>query len=234
MFPPTRWTLVEDVRRGGEPARRALDELCRIYWYPVYAYARWCGAGPADAEDLTQGFFARLLERDDLGRVEEDRGKLRSFLLRALRNYSASDHRRSTAQKRGGGTVAVSIDVDEAEDRFREEPADHDDPSRLFERRWALSLIEEAFARLRREYDEKGNGELFEALSPFLAGRERGSDRYAEVGERLAMSPGAVQVAVHRMRKRYRGHLEAAVAETVARAEDAPEELRYLLRVLGT
>lgn len=232
-FPATRWTLIERVRSGGNSAARALEELCSMYWYPVYVYARRTGASPSDAEDLTQGFFARLLARGDLAGVETGKGRLRSYLLGSLKNFSISEHHKRNALKRGGGTTIVSIDAARAEERFQEEPAEIEDPAHLFERRWALTLLEEAFARTRQEYEKSGRGELFATLSPLMAGRVHKSDRYRTLGEQLDLSAGAVQVAVHRLRKRYRGHLEEAVAETVDSTEDAEEELHYVLRILG-
>lgn len=232
-FPATRWTLVDEVRSGGDTGARALEELCGMYWYPVYVYARRDGASPNDAEDLTQGFFARLLERGDLAAVDAAKGKLRSYLLRALKNFSISEHHREKALKRGGGVVIVPIDAETAEGRFQAEPVEIEDPASLFERRWALGLLEEAFARTEAEYIKSGRGELFAALSPMMAGRVDRNERYAEIGAQLEMSAGAVQVAVHRLRKRYRGQLEAAVAETVEAPGDVEEELRYVLRVVS-
>lgn len=235
MFPPTRWTLVEEVRRGGAGGERALNELCGIYWYPVYAYARWSGEVPADAEDITQGFFARLLERGDFLAADGGKGRLRSFLLTSLKNFSFSEHRRKTALKRGGGAVIIPIDVDAAEGRFAEQPADERaDPAQLFERQWAASLLDEAFDRLRDEYIHSGRQALYETLSPHLAGRQDKADRYAELGEALAMSTGAVQVAIHRMRKRYRRHLEAAVAETLEDPAELEAELRHVLQAIAS
>lgn len=233
-FPATRWTLVEEVRCGGEAGQRALGELCAMYWYPVYVYARRGGASPADAEDLTQGFFARLLARESLKAVDAGKGRLRSYLLRALKNFSIGEHHKHNALKRGGGVVMVPIDAEVAEGRFREEPVEIDDPASLFERRWALGLLEEALARLEAEYAQAGKHDLFVALRPMMAGRSQEGDRYATLGEALGMTPGAVQVAVHRLRKRYRSQLEQAVAETVERPEEVDDELRCILRILGS
>ena len=233
-FPHTRWTLVEALRTGGSGSERALGELCSIYWYPVYAFVRRDGAAPADAEDLTQGFFAQLLEKEFLTGADASKGKLRTYLLTALKRYKINEYRKGARQKRGGGAVAVPLDADDAEQRFREEPAEFDDPEVLFERRWALSLLDEAFDRTEAEYLAAGRADVFAAISPFLAGREATDPRYAEIGSQLEMSAGAVQVAVHRMRKRYRRQLEAAVAETVESAEDVEAELEHVLRVLSS
>ncbi len=231
-FPATRWTLVEEVRAGGESSARALEQLCSMYWYPVYIYARRSGAGPDDAEDLTQDFFARLLKRGDLGAADASKGKLRSYLLRSLKNFSISEYKKRTAQKRGGRLTIVAIDAEEAEGRFRSEPAEIEDPASLFERRWALGILEEALARIERAYAKKGQAELFAAIQPMMAGRADRGDRYADVADSLGMTAGAVQVAVHRLRKRYRGHLEDTIAETVQSRDDVAEELRHVLQVL--
>lgn len=235
-FPLTRWTLVAQLRDGGEGSERALSELCAMYWYPVYAFVRRSGAPAADAEDLTQGFFERLLEKDVLATAEAAKGKLRSYLLATLKHFRISEFRKSTAEKRGSGVAPISIDAEVGEERFRHEPAELVDPEILFERRWASSLLDEALARIETEYVEGGRGELFDAISPFLAGQDQGDSNYAELGEPLGMNGGAVQVAVHRLRKRFRRHFEAAVAETLENPEDQDalqEELRHVLALVA-
>lgn len=232
LFPRTRWTLVEEVRSGGDASGPALNELCRLYWYPVYAYARRSGVPPADAEDLTQGFFAHLIDRENFARAEASKGRLRSFLLSCLKHFRINQHRRNTAQKRGGGRTPISIDAERAEARYGREPVDLEDPEVLFERRWALALLEEAFSRLEADYRAGGRQELYVALRPFLVPSGPG-DSYAVVGERLGMSEGAVQVAVHRLRKRYRYALENTIAETLDDPSEAPDELDHILRVLA-
>jgi RNA polymerase sigma-70 factor (ECF subfamily) len=225
--------LVEEVRGGGEGAERALEELCGIYWFPVYAYARWGGASPEDAEDLTQGFFARLLERRDLEAADSGKGRLRSYLLGSLKNFSVSEHRKRNALKRGGGVVTVPIDVGVAEERLAAEPVDGTDPAQLFEQQWAANLLDQAFARLESDYARSGKGKLYELLSPYLAGRQTKGDRYAAAGEELGMSAGAVQVAIHRMRKRYRDHLGEVVGETLEDPAELEDEMRHILRVVA-
>ena len=185
-FPNTRWTLIEEVRGGGAGGERALAELCAIYWYPVYAYARRGGAAPPDAEDIAQGFFAHLLARGDLAGAEAARGRLLSFLLAALKHYIIDLHRKQSAQKRGGGATFIPIDAGDAEERYQEEPADLSDPEKLFERRWALALLDDAFARLEREYAASGKADLYHAIRPYLAGASK-RHRYADAG-----APGIV------------------------------------------
>ncbi len=232
-FPPTRWTLVERLADTGDGGR-ALDELCSIYWYPVYAFLRRDGTDPAEAEDLTQGFFALLLERDSLSAADAAKGKLRTFLLTALKRFRVSEYRRAASRKRGGRAVHIALDAGDAEGRFLDEPSEHETPESLFERRWAMSLLDEAFTATEAEYAGAGKAALFEAIHPFLAGRDPHDPRYAEIGGRLGMSEGAVQVAVHRMRKRYRRQLEAAVAATVGVDGDAEGELAHILTILAS
>ncbi|MDG2123729.1 MAG: hypothetical protein P8J87_08540 [Verrucomicrobiales bacterium] len=159
-FPNTRWTLVENLSAGGDPAQRALEELCTIYWRPVYAFARGSGLTPEDAEDVTQGFFAQLIRRDSLASISSARGRLRSYLLHSLKHFRIDLHRHQNAQRRGGGTYAISIDTKEAEHALASELADHDNPEKIFERRWALALLDEAFARLETGYAKSGNSAL--------------------------------------------------------------------------
>lgn len=232
LFPRTRWTLVAEVRAGGSDGHRALEELCRLYWYPVYAYVRRSGASPPDAEDLTQGYFAQLIDRENFARADAAKGRLRAFLLSSLKHFRIDQHRRESALKRGGGIAPLSIDAAQAEARYDKEPAHHEDPESLFERRWALALLEEAFTRLEAEYEAAGKHELYLALRPSLS-QPGQAERHQTLAERLGMTAGAVQVAVHRLRKRYRHALEATIAETLDDPAEADEELTYILRVLA-
>jgi RNA polymerase sigma-70 factor (ECF subfamily) len=232
-FPLTRWTLVKELRGGGAEGERALSELCGMYWYPIYAFLRVSGAAPADAEDLTQEFFLRLLQNDLLATADAKVGKLRTYLLAALKRFRISEYRKETALKRGGGAKVVRLDAVEAERRFSIEPKEMNDPEIMFERRWAHSLLDEALSRLEREYGETGKAPLFESVSPFLSGGGPEDGNYAEIGARHGMSAGAVQVAVHRLRKRFRRHFESAVAETLEHSETLEEELRHVLRVIS-
>jgi len=233
VFPNTRWSLVLELGEGGAPAERALEELCAIYWYPVYAYLRSSGAAPADAEDMAQGFFVRLIGREILARADASKGRLRCYLLHALKHFKIDEHRKSMAQKRGGGIPDLRIDADTAEERYVAEPAHRDDPEAIFERRWALALLGEAFARLESEYSEAGKAELYQVLQPYLAGTPPDGGTHADAAGKLGMSQGAVQVAVHRMRKRYRLALEAAIAETVETEGEVAGELDHVLQILA-
>ena len=231
-FPATRWTLIVDLRSGDvRAAGSALEELCRLYWYPIYAFIRREGAGPEDAEDLAQGFFARFLERGDFLSAQQDKGRLRTFLLGSVKNFMIQDWRHRTAEKRGGRLAPISLDAVTAEQRYALEPTDCATPDAIFDRRWALDTMEEALRRLEQEYVQAGKQELFHALQPYISARPHGT-AYEGIGPRFGMSAGAVQVTVHRLRQRFRKSLEAAVAETVATQDEVNSELRYLLGLL--
>ncbi len=232
MFATTRWSL---IAAAGDPAaadtRAALAELCAAYWYPVYAYARRRGHGHHAAKDLTQGFFARLIETNDLAAADRTRGRFRSFLLAACQHYLANQFDRDAARKRGGGFARVPLDFADAAGRYAREPADGTSPERLFDRRWALDLLDRTLAGLRDEYAGSGRATLFDALKGGLAG---GVDEgYAAVAEQLGMTAGAVKVAAHRLRQRYRDRLRALIAETVATPDDVDAEIRDLFAALG-
>ncbi len=230
-FPQTRWSIVVEAGGGATPeSRRALEEICRSYWPPLYAYIRRSGFGREDAEDLTQEFLARLLERDTLAGVAEEKGKLRSFLLVSLKRFLIDFRKRQRALKRGGGKV-VSFDREEAEMAYQAELAERETPETLFVKRWAQTLLESVFDELAAEFDGAGKGEQFDVLCPFLQ-RNSGAGRYAEVGERLGMSEGAVKVAVHRLRKRYREVFRLRVMETVADEREFEEEVAFFFDAL--
>ena len=207
-----------------------MEKLCAIYWYPLYAFVRRRGHSAHDAQDLTQGFFARLLEKKDLASVDRARGRFRSFLLAALDHFLINEWHRARTQKRGGATVLFSFDALDAESRLRHEPAT-DSPEQIYDRRWAMTLLDQVMARLRTEMAGAGKLAHFEALKFCLTGERTA---YAEVGARLAMSEGAVKVAVHRLRERYRALLRAEIAETVATPEEIEDELRALLAALSS
>jgi RNA polymerase sigma-70 factor (ECF subfamily) len=231
-FATTRWSVVVAAgqKAGGddEDARRAaLETLCRAYWYPLYVYARRKGHAAEDAADLVQGFFASLLERRAVARADRERGRFRSFLLASLDHYMANEWRRATAQKRGGGAVLVGLDFDDGERRYGLEPSHHLTPDRVYERRWALTLIDAAMGRLRAEYEARDRGDLFAALAGLISGER--DEAFAQVAGRLGMSEGAVKVAVHRLRKRCRELLREEVAQTVAGEAEVDDELRHLL-----
>lgn len=233
QFASTRWTHVLAAADPEHPeAQEALAALCRTYWPPLYSYVRRRGHSPADAEDLTQGFFARLLRLDSLAQVRRERGRFRAFLLVALQNYLADARERERAAKRGAG-LTVSIDADEAETRYRREPTDPAaTPDQAFDRAWAFALLERVTARLQQDYVDLGQGELFKALSFSLTG-SRSDVPYAELAARLDMSEAAVRVAVHRLRTRYRQLLREEVAQTVPAPEEIDDELRHLRRALA-
>jgi RNA polymerase sigma-70 factor (ECF subfamily) len=227
-FASTHWSVVlaAGQRQSAESAE-ALATLCRVYWYPLYAYARRRLPRPDDAQDLTQEFFAQLLEKDYLRAADPTRGKFRSFLLTAFKHFLAKERDRANAQKRGGGRHSVSLDFQDGESRYQREPADHATPETLYERRWALTLLEQTLAQLRQEFTGSGKQKVFEALKETLTGE--GPPRpYAQIAAELDMSEQAVKVAVHRLRRRYQELLRAAIAQTVPSAEDVEDELRDL------
>ena len=232
QFAPTRWTLVLTARAADSPAAaKALAELCQLYWYPLYAYVRRRGYAPHDAQDLTQEFFARLLEKDYLLAADRQRGKLRSFLLVALNHFLAKERRRANAQKRGGGQVPLSLDFAAGEARYTLEPAHDLTPEKIYERRWAMTVLDRAVARLEAEFDAAGKRAHFDRLKDFLAGGEAATS-YAQVAADLGLTEGAVKVAVHRLRRRCRELLQAEIAETVADPGAVEEELRQLVAAL--
>jgi len=220
-FVATRWTIVLAAGHGESPqAGRALEELCQAYWYPLYAYVRRRGYESHEAEDLTQEFFARLLAKGYLADVDREKGRFRSFLLASLKHFLANEWDRARAQKRGGGQTLISLD---AETRYQCEPVDEASADKLLDRAWAVALLDEVLARLEAENDPR----QFAALKPFLtAGQE--TIPYAEVAGTLGTTEGAVKVAVHRLRKRYRALLREEIAHTVASPSEIDEELRYL------
>ena len=220
---------------AGEPdsprAVEALEKLCRAYWYPLYAYVRRRGYSPEDAQDGTQSFFARLLERDLLSRASPQRGRFRSFLLTALQNFLADEHDRATARKRGAGQPLISLDAFEGEARYALEPADNVSPDKLFERRWATTVLEQAWTSLEAEYVAEEKADLFRELRRFNSAQEN-APGYAEAAGNLKLPENSVKSLVHRMRRRYRALLRAEITHTVADPAEIDEEIRYLLRVL--
>jgi DNA-directed RNA polymerase specialized sigma24 family protein len=230
-FQTTRWSLV--LRAGGQDvpaARLALESLCKQAWYPLYGYVRRRGYGPEDAQDLVQGFFARLFESGDLANVSPSRGRLRSFLLAALKHHVANHRRGTQALKRGGGVQVVSIDLEDAEGRLSAEPADLETPDRAFDRRWAQALLERVLGTLGDEFRAAGRRELFLALQPSLGGE---TPNLIAVAEHLGMTHGAVKVAAHRLRRRYGELLRREIAQTLDRPEDVEDEIQNLFEALG-
>jgi len=231
-FHTTHWSLVfKAAERGTSQAQRALATLCETYWYPLYAYARRLGADPDEARDQTQAYFASLLEKNYVGDADRQRGRFRTFLITSFRNHRSKERKRAAAAKRGGGQVLLSFDYDDAEHRYRLEPIDHRTPEQVFERRWALTLLDRAVDEVRKQYRSGGKAELFDVLSPLLAGARL--DRpYSEIAHALEISEGALKVAAHRLRGRFRDTLRALIAETVAEDVSIEDELRDLMRIV--
>lgn len=235
-FPETRWTKVLAVRSGdedSEAAQRALAELCESYWYPIYAFARRMGRSPHDAEDLTQAFFERVLSRELFAKAERDKGRLRSFLLGAFKKFSAEHQRDAQRLKRGGQNQFIALDDTNPEELYAAEVMDALAPELQFERSWAQALLRRVLAGLEKEYARRKQSEVFERLHGCLTSPSEigGVEMHAQA---LGMNPGAVRVAVHRMRERYRRALEEEIAHTVQTKEDVADELRHLARVFAT
>ena len=231
-FATTRWSLV--AAAAGQPsadAERALAELCAGYWYPLYAYVRRRGSSPDDARDLTQAFFARLLEKGGLRAADPARGRFRSFLLTSMKHFLTSEWRRQTAEKRGGDVELLSIDYQDAEHRYQVEPGHDLTPEAIYERRWALGVLDRAVTDLGADYHRRGQGELFDALRVFL-GHDPARLPYAELSERLGQGEGALRTAASRLRARWRDRLRELVAETVRDGDSVEDELRSLLAAL--
>jgi RNA polymerase sigma-70 factor (ECF subfamily) len=232
-FRTTHWSLVLAARDGSTAqASAALEALCRTYWYPVYVFVRRRGLSVEDAQDLTQEFFARLLRRDFLRNIARERGRFRSFLLAALKNFLASEWRRGQTAKRGGAQTFVSWDELRAEERFALEPVAETSPEDHYEQRWALAVIEQAMQRLRAEFHAAGKPGHFDTLKRWLSSEGTRADYEAVAGE-LGVSAGAVGVAVHRLRRRFAELLRAVVAHTVAGPEEVEDEVRWLSRALA-
>lgn len=235
QFVTTHWTVVASAaaNRSSE-AGRALAALCESYWYPLYVFVRRSGYSPQDAQDLTQEFFVRLLARNYLAAADRRRGRFRSFLLGAMKHFLANEARRKRAQKRGGLRPVVSLDFPSGENRYSQiEPADNLTPERVFQRRWALTLLDLVLGRLRQEYCAAGKLELFDRLKPFIAAGPP-KPAYAALAKELDMTEGALKVAAHRLRRRYRELLKEEIVRTVDGPETVEDELRELLAVLGT
>jgi RNA polymerase sigma-70 factor (ECF subfamily) len=209
-------------------AHEALCELCQAYWYPLYAYVRRRGHSPHDAEDLTQGFFARLLEKNCLADADRARGRFRSFLLTALKHYLANEWDKQHAKKRGGFLPVINIDQAKAESRLDWELRDETQPDEMFERQWATTLLERVMQQLEQEYVESGRGKLFETLRGNLAKDERGP-RYSEIAASLNVTEAAVKMALQRLRARYRDLLRAEIGRTVSSPDEIEAEVRYLM-----
>ncbi|HEX5745721.1 MAG TPA: sigma-70 family RNA polymerase sigma factor [Archangium sp.] len=228
-FSTTRWSLVLAAGHGtSSEAHEALSTLCKLYWYPLYAFTRRQGRGPEDARDSVQGFFTRLLEKNDLADVDRQRGRFRSWLLASLKHYLANEWDRERAQKRGGGLTGLSIDAETAEGLYQHEPSHDLTPEKLYQRRWTLTLLERVLSTLEQECARLGKQRLFEKLRGNLTGDVE-KIPHAQVAGTLGMSEDAVKIAAHRLRGRYRELLREEIAQTVERPEDIEDEIRLLL-----
>jgi RNA polymerase sigma-70 factor (ECF subfamily) len=233
QFAETHWSMVLAAGDSASPGSvEAMEKLCRTYWYPLYAFVRRRGCAEHDAKDLTQGFFAHLLERHAFRSVVQNRGKFRSFLLKSLKNYLTDEHERQCALKRGGGEMLISIDAQEAEHRYQHEPAASETPEKLFEQRWAFALLDAALSRLDQEYAASGKGPLFTQLRGFLVHGAH-SKTHAQIAAQIGMSEEAVKKASQRLRQRYQQIIREEIGRTVATASEIEEEMRYLWSVLG-
>ncbi len=235
-FTATRWSIVAAAGgdREGTDAQAALAELARIYWYPLYAFLRRQGCDAHEAEDFTQAFFTRLIDKHDLADVDQSKGKFRSFLLASAKHFLLNQRARAKALKRGGGRQVVSLDSSTAEARYTVEPTDPLTPERLFERQWALALLEQVLGRLQADYEKRGKVRLFQALKPLVAAGAQ-SPAHAEIAKQLDMNENTVRTAAHRLRRRYRQVLREEIAQTltdVHTEDQVEEELRYLLDCL--
>jgi RNA polymerase sigma factor (sigma-70 family) len=234
VFNTTHWSVVLSATSdSSESSRNALEKLCQTYWYPLYAYVRRQGRNSHDAQDLTQAFFARFLEKNQVQRADRDRGRFRTFLLTSLKNFLIKEWEKQRSWKRGGRVAFVSWDEETAERRFAEEPADNSTPEVLFEKRWAATLLENVLVELRREFKAAGKERLFEALKVGIWG-EKNNASHAEIAEDLGMTEGAVKMTVHRLRQRYRDQLRQEIAHTVSSPEEVDEELRHLMDVVAS
>jgi RNA polymerase sigma-70 factor (ECF subfamily) len=232
-FATTHWSVVVAAGQAeSEPARGALETLCRAYWYPIYVYVRRKGHGPDDAQDLTQEFFTQLINKHHLRLADRHKGKFRTFLLATLDYFLAREWNRAHRQKRGGQFVFISLDQQKPEERYRLEPADSDTTEKKFLREWALAVLKQTMEALERECEADGKGDFFREVGNLLSG-EREGGAYARISQRLAMTEGAVRVGVHRLRQRYGELLRGEIAQTVGNPQEVDEEMRCLVQALS-
>jgi RNA polymerase sigma-70 factor (ECF subfamily) len=232
VFVTTRWSVVLTAGRNDTTGSRdALARLCQTYWYPLYAYVRRRGYSAHDAQDLTQEFFALIVEKQSLASADPNRGRFRSFILTAMSNFLRQEWGKARAQKRGGGSELISLDLAHAEQRYDLEPATSETPDKDFDKKWALALLESVMFQLESEYKRENKSDVFTALKQTLTG-SRESQPYADLAKSLAMNEGAIKVAVHRLRKRYRELLQNEIANTVSSTEEIKEEMRHLFTAL--
>jgi len=233
VFATTHWSVVLAAGQNESvSAQSALETLCRAYWYPIYVYVRRKSYDPDEAQDLTQEFFAQLIRKQHLRLADRTKGKFRTFLLATLDYFLAREWSRAHRQKRGGQFIFISLDQQTPEGRYLLEPVDNDTPEKKFLRQWALTVLEQTMEALKRECDAGGKGALFREVRNLLSG-ERDGGAYAGISQRLALSEGAVRVAVHRLRQRYGELLRSEIAQTVSGTEQVDDEMRYLLTALS-
>jgi RNA polymerase sigma factor (sigma-70 family) len=232
-FTTTHWSVVLEAQGESPAAQEALEKLCRIYWRPIYSFVRQQGAAPEESQDLTQGFFALLLERRDLRTVRKEKGRLRSYLLTALKHFLADEHRRAMAIKRGKGHQLIPLEELCTEERSGMEAADPLTAERIYERRWASTLLDRVLSRLEDTYRKRGNAALFDSFNQLLAD-EPGTPSQADIAAQLGMTENAVSQAFHRFRQSYQTLLREEIANTVATPGDIENELRYLIAVIRT
>jgi RNA polymerase sigma-70 factor (ECF subfamily) len=231
IFSTTNWSVVLQAQGQSAAAQEALEKLCRTYWRPVYSFIRREGTAPEEAEDLTQSFFALLLERRNFDAVRKEKGRLRSYLLTSVKHFLVSEHRRAVTVKRGKGQRPIPLEELTAIKRAEMEPANHLSADRIYERRWALTLMDQVLRRLKDEYDAGGNAALFDLLKQLLPD-EAGAPSRAEIAAQLGMTDNALRQAFHRFRHRYQLLLREEISHTVAVASDVEDELRHLIAVL--
>jgi RNA polymerase sigma factor (sigma-70 family) len=233
-FSTTHWSVIVEAAKGDSTvSAEALEKLCRIYWYPLYAFARRRGCSPEDAEDLSQGFFARLIEKESLKTVGPEKGKFRSFLLTAFSNFANNEREKQRTQKRGGLNLITSLDGTDAEQRYLHELADGLTPEKLFDRSWAFTVVDQVLCQLRDEYTAGNKLPVFAELQAYLTD-EPDPGVIAVAAQRLQMGDGALKVALHRLRRRFGEHLRAQVASTVVSPDEVEEELRHLVASLSS
>ena len=230
QFPSTLWSVVRSAQDG--QSALALEKLCRAYWSPLYAYVRRQGHSPEDAQDMTQEFFARLLEDHSLASVHESKGRFRSFLLASIKHLLANEWKRANRQKRGGGQQHFSLDAELAEGHHQYEPLDDLDPEKAYEMHWAETLLQRVLDRLRGEWERKDMARDFDELKPFLLGKQAGGT-FADAATRAGVTEASLKWAVHKLRQRYRELVRDEIAQTVSTAEEIEDEIRYLFSVLA-
>jgi RNA polymerase sigma-70 factor (ECF subfamily) len=232
-FHTTHWSVVLAAgEEGSEQAAAALARLCQTYWFPIYAFIRKKGLSPEQAQDFTQEFFAGFLEKNYVAKAARDRGRFRAFLMSSVENFLHNQHDRAQAQKRGGGQALLSLDYQDAEQRYQIEPVEESDPATIFEQQWAATLLETILNRLREEFSAEGRAGLFDELQGHLWG-DAGSIPYAELAKKSGLTEGNVKTIAHRLRQRYRALLREEIAHTVAKPGDVDDEIRHLMRIVS-